>query len=276
MTRIMKQEYAPLFRRLRIKNALIITAVFLLLPAYAHAQTAVKDATTAATPSAAQSSSLKSKLEELKREIASKAAQIKNEIDKKLQNKAVFGLVLNKTEPNLELKGRNGEMKIATNEYTTYENSIPATTKTKSKLSFALKDIRQDDYLVALGDIDDNNVLTAKKIVKVSPSIATRSANTKYIWGQVEEASSSAVTILNKQSQKLTINIDNKTLFKSAEKDADLREVLVGSQIIAKIIGEEKAIFIYIIPLTQPKNNLKFASPSAKLKQSSTASSKKR
>ena len=69
------------------------------------------------TPSA----DVQSKLKALQNEIASKAAKLKNEISKKLQNKAYIGVVKSKSSNTLTLATRSGTKVVNTNQDTIYE-----------------------------------------------------------------------------------------------------------------------------------------------------------
>jgi len=97
---------------------------------------------------ASPSSEIKSKLEELKKGIASKAAKLKREVAQKLTNKSYVGTVENKTNNSLTVITKNGAKIVTINQDTV-----------------SPKTLNLKNYVAALGDIDDTGVLTAKKII---------------------------------------------------------------------------------------------------------------
>ncbi len=82
------------------------------------------------------SANVKSKLEELKKEIASKAAKLKTEVDRKLKNKAYSGKVKVKSDQSITLAANTGPKIVSVNQDTIYESkqSLPSKdSKIKSK-----------------------------------------------------------------------------------------------------------------------------------------------
>lgn len=146
------------------------------------------------------SADIKAKLEELKAEIASKAAQLKQEINKKLQNKAYLGIVKTKSETALTLVSKNGLKMVTINQDTVYESSG------KSKFSF--KTLSEDNLVAALGDIDDTGVLTAKKLVLISQS---KTEPILSIWGKTLTVSDETVTIKNREEKSIAVYITDET-----------------------------------------------------------------
>lgn len=219
------------------------------------------------------SSSIREKLEALKREVASKAALLKKEVTKKLNNKAYFGVVNIKDGEKLTIKKGDLSKSIQTNEYTIFES--------KSKKT-GLKDIVKDDFIVALGDVDDSNVLTAKKIVKLTKNPIVKRET---IWGQVKKITDSNILVKDSKGKELKIAFStkqsfstSKTEFKLGDQEASSLDLKENRVIIA--VGEMRdnlvADFIYLIPVNGilKQEKAKVASPSAKASPSASASAR--
>ena len=196
------------------------------------------------TPSA----EIRVKLEELKKEIASKAAKLKQEVNKKLQNKAYVGKVKTKTGSSLTLATQTGAKIVSLNQDSVFESLV----KTK-KLS--LKTLAEEDYIAALGDIDDTQVLTAKKIVLLPQESTAKT----FLWGQIIATSDKLVTLKDRHLKNIAVATSQ------AELKGDLK--LNQFAILTGFFNKNEifeAGFIYIIPqggFIKPK---KMASPSAK------------
>lgn len=181
------------------------------------------------TPSA----DIKAKLEQLKAEIASKAAKLKAEINNKLQNKAYIGKLQNKADTTLTLASNTGSKMVTVNQDTVFENM----SKTRTKLS--LKTLQEQDYLVALGDIDESGVLTAKKVILLSEAPTQK----KVFWGQVVSVSDNLLTIKTSDFKNIAISITPKTDLLKNPKQNDF-------VIITGILGKNEIIqasFVHIL-----------------------------
>lgn len=143
------------------------------------------------TPSA----DIKTKLEELKREVASRAAKLKQEVTKKLNNKAYVGNLKSISSSSLTLASVEGPKLVTINQDTVYESKIKTKTTRPSsggKTKFSQKTLSEEDYLAALGDVDETGVLTAKKIVLLT---TPKEDKKTYVWGQVVSASEKLFTL---------------------------------------------------------------------------------
>ena len=88
---------------------------------------------TESTASSNLSPELKVKLDELKKEIASKAAKLKLEINLRLQNKAYVGVLKSKTDSSLTLASKTGAKIITVNQDTVYESRVKSKIKSKQQ-----------------------------------------------------------------------------------------------------------------------------------------------
>lgn len=195
------------------------------------------------TPSA----NVQSKLEILKAQIASKAAKLKTEINKKLINKAYVGIIKSKSDTTITIASREGAKIVNINQDTLYE---PKLTK-----KAPLKD---EDSIIALGDVDETSVLTARKIVKLSET--NNQPKKTYLFGEVLTVSDNLLTIKDKESKNIAVSTLKITT-----------SVRMGQFIIATGVFNKNNIleakFIYITKgevKAKPKEATKSATPSPK------------
>ncbi len=203
---------------------------------------------------ATPSSSIKSKLKDLQDQIASKAAKIQQEVNKKLQNKAFIGAIKSKSSDEISLTTKDGEKKVLLTELTEY---YPKSTK------FTLASLKEGEFIVALGDVDNEGSLLGKRIIKTASS----SAKKVIYYGTVL---SKPLKIRTPQGETISINTTSKTKYKFETQDVGLTEVKETKPIIVVGTTDKEiftARFIYILPYT---TNLKIATDSAKISTSST------
>ena len=201
------------------------------------------------TPSA----DIKIKLEELKKEIASKAAKLKQEITNKLKDKAYTGSIKSKSDTSLTLATSSGPKIVGLNQDTVFNSMV------KSKQKFSQKTMTEEDYLAALGDVDDTNVLTAKKIIlSHSPKLPLNT----FLWGKVVASSDKLTTIKDRDGKSITVTNSSQTILRIND-----FVILTGRMGKNEIFDAE---FVYTIPqggILKPK---KFATPSTSPSSSSS------
>lgn len=190
--------------------------------------------------SATSSGGLIDKINSLKEEIASKASQLKNEVNKSLQNRIVVGKLMTKQEDKLNIQTKDGDKIALLNDFTLFEAG-------KSK---SLKDIALEDFVVAAGDIDDKGNLSAKKVTKANlPTNKNRQA----VFGQVQNISGTTV-ILKTKEEEIKVSTTAKTLI-MADDEIKLNDIDKGNQIVAVGTLDDKTLkarFIYLITPTNP------------------------
>lgn len=233
-----------------LANIIIIMIITIILPS-AHAADS--------TPSA----DIQVKLEDFKKEIASKAAALKQQVDKKLKDKAYVGKLKTKSEAALTLATKSGPRIVNINQDSEFESKV------KLKQKFSLKTVAEEDYLVALGDVDETEVLTAKKVILLPQS---KDQQKTYLWGQILSISDKLVTLKGRDQKNVAVSI-------SRPSDIKLNDFVIMTGTTSKNDIFE-AEFIHVIPqgvIIKPKKtaspSAQIASPSAKLK-SATASAK--
>jgi hypothetical protein len=181
------------------------------------------------TASSAAEVSLKQKLDNLKKEVASRAAQMKKDVNKKLENKVVLGQVITSASNKIIVQTKKGEKTVTVNEYTVFQNdSVSASSKKKVVIKSA-SDLARDDYIVALGDLDDKDILTAKKIVKLNKPVG----ETKALWGQISESTPSATLIKLRDGNSVTLGVNKETNVFIRGQKGSVADLLANKTVIA-------------------------------------------
>lgn len=204
-------------------------------------------------------SSIQAKLDELKKEIASKAASLKNNVNKKIQNKAYLGVIIENNTSSIKIVSIKGDRTININEYTLFQD-----TGKGAKKNLTIKDIAKDNTVVVLGDVDDRGVMTAKKVIRIPKR---EKVEPKFLWGQIQQVSNGTIKILNKDNKALNIPTTGNTLFKLGQEESSLADAKVKKFLVAHMTGKEgaeTAKYIYYIPsvgFIKPEKRV--ASPSA-------------
>lgn len=194
------------------------------------------------------SADIQAKLEGLKKDIASKAAQLKQTVLSKLKNKAYVGVVKNKSDDSITLATKNGPRLVNINEDTVFESQL------KGK-KYSPKLLATEDYIAALGDVDDTGVLTAKKVILLKPSSLPPKT---YLGGQVIAISDKLMTLKDQNAKKVAVVITSPTNVKISD-----FTILTGSFGKNEIF---KAEFVYVLPQGRILTPKKIATPSASAK----------
>lgn len=186
---------------------LIFTSPFTLYPSSLHAA----DATRSASPSA----NLKYKLKELQESIASKAAKLKNEIGNKLTSRAYVGTIQAISGTTITLSTQKGVKIVSISDFTEFRGWKKPN----------INSLADNDLIVALGDIDDTEGLTAKRIISCQDTgarcnlAAIKSARVDFeqrqiIWGRLLSSSQSLLSIRTNQNQVYNFSLAPDTAFR--------------------------------------------------------------
>lgn len=210
------------------------------------------------TPSA----DIKAKLEELKKEIASKAAKLKTDVNRKLNNKAYVGGVKTKSSTSLTLASSSGPKLVSINQDTIFESKIThPSSGGKTKKNFSSKTLLVEDYIAALGDIDETQVLTAKKIILLAqPKAGQPLAEKTYLWGKIVSKDLRLATLLDHELKNVAVSIPKDVSIKVSD-----FVIVTGTKNKNEIFEAE---FVYVIPQGGVLKPKKVATPSATLKPS--------
>lgn len=250
-----------IFKRL-VKNRIAFSLLFsLFLQLYAIPYTLYPIHATDSTPSAdpLREASIKTKLEEFKKEIASKAAALKEKVNEKLQNKVYAGVVKEVSGEIITIIDKSGEQKVKVNQDTIYANNIKASQK------YAFKYVEKEDYIAALGEVDDLNNLVAKKVILLPDSFAKKRA---VIWGKFTSLIADTATIKDRDSNNISVS------FSKVETDAKIGNFVIATGFEDK----EKQIsadFVFVIAQGGVLKPKKIATPSATPKTATTSGKKK-
>lgn len=205
--------------RIKLFFSLCLSITALFLPLAAHAAES--------TPSA----DTKIKLEQLKKEIASKAAGLKKEVSNKLQNKAFVGVIRQVTSSSITLVMGETSKLISYN-----QDTVLMQVKKKKTAP------RKEDYIAALGEVDDTGLLHAKKIILLPEP--TKKLQKIYVWGQIISISDNLYTILGRDQKGEAFFVSGDTKIKGHLKLSEI-VILSGERGKNDIID---AGFVYVMP----------------------------
>ncbi len=207
---------------------------YLIIPVYA----------VDSTPSA----DIRTKLEDLKKEIASKAAALKQQINKKLKDKAYVGKIKTKSQTALTIATKNGPKIVNVNQDSEFDSQL------KDKKIPTLKSLREEDYLAALGDVDETGVLTAKKVILLPNPAAEVKI---YLWGQVIAISDKLLTVKDRNLKTTAVSYSDYSKVNTGD-----FVILTGSFGKNNIFDAQ---FVYIIPQGGVLKPKKIATPSGQI-----------
>lgn len=190
---------------------------------------------------ASPSGSLIQKLDELKKDIASKAAEIKSAINKKVQNKAIIGEIVEIADDRLVIQTLSSEKTVNFDEFT----EIIGTGNKKIKITT----LEESDNVASLGDFDDKNNMLARRIVFLE-KLATQSG--VLIWGQIQKTTGPTINLADKSGNPETISTNSATSFFLGNSEASILDAKAEKFMIVRGTrqnnGSIRARFIYFIP----------------------------
>jgi hypothetical protein len=217
--------------------ALLFTVTYTLTPILAAT----------ASPSASPSDN-DATLKQLQKEIASKAAQYKADVTKKIGNKAFIGTVKEIQNQTLIITTKKGDQKVITDQYTNFQDSV-------TKKPIVLKDLSKDNFLVTLGDVDDQGSLTAKKVIRIK---SFQLKDQFAVWGQIQTVLPSSITLTQANDQKFSLSLDQNTTFRLGDDEASLTDVKTSNFLISLgIKNSDNSLTSSFIYLLNPSGNLK-------------------
>lgn len=200
------------------------------------------------TPSA----SIQSKLDQLKKEIASKAASLKQEVSQKLQNKAYVGAIKSISDSSILIIDKNGVKNIKVDQDTVYENRV------SKKKTLKSTDLKTGQLIAGLGEIDELDNLIAKKAILLADSSWQETYKGKTVlWGKVISTDDVIVTIKDRDGKNNAVSV----------KDIDTTIKISDFTIITGYLNKNSilnATFGYVIPQGGILKSKKVATSSAK------------
>jgi len=186
----------------------ILYSIFLILNSSVYAitpTTSPSATTTPASPSqGGPAETEEEKVLEIRQAIKDKLTEIKDKIEKK----AYVGDILEITDSTLTLSNFRGKQRVRIMEDTVIIGS--------NKKEAGLKDLAVDDRVIAMGEVDANGTLEAKRVVKAIVP-ATPAAKRITFLGTVTildpKLLQVTLTAVNNLDQTLQIKTDKNTLF---------------------------------------------------------------
>lgn len=177
-------------RKFRVQSSLfIVILVAIFLPTVYAAES---------TTSAEEKSAIETLKQTFDKEVASIAAKLAEEISKKLTNKAYVGVVKTQSESSITLAAKTGPKIVSINEDTEFESNL------KSRQKFSALNVEEEDYIAALGDVDETGVLLARKIVLLSP---TQTGAKTSLWGQIVSVSEKLATLKDRNGKNVAVSV---------------------------------------------------------------------
>ena len=118
-----------------------------------------------------------------------------------LNNKPIsyVGVITDITEETIQIKADNSSIfQISTADDTSYINGL------KKNVSISLTDLAIGDFIVAMGFMNGNKVLNAKRILITSPLSENK---VEVLWGKIESLSKTKITINknNDETQEIVL-----------------------------------------------------------------------
>lgn len=139
------------------------------------------------------------------------------------------------------LKVADQNQTVLVDQYTTFQNTL-------SSKQITFKNIASNDYLVALGDLDDSGNLVAKKIVRMDPPSLDQN---KIVKGQLQSISGQYLDVQTKQGVNQILTTGD-TTFNQDSGPIQKSNLKTGQNIVAVLIttasGVTKARSIFIVP----------------------------
>lgn len=229
----------------RLTLMTLILVVYYLLPVTVQAADS--------SPSAI----IRSKLRALQDEVASRAAKLKVEVAKSLQNKFYVGVIDQKSSKSWIIITNSGQKNIVIGDDVDYRGK-----------SFII-----GNAIAALGDVDETGVLTAKRIVKLAQN---PNLQLEVLHGEVLSKDNSLLQIKLAGGQTASVSANLQTRYKMGRDDASFDDIKLNkiiSVVSVKSTKDLKARFIYITPYSARSKIPKVSSASARI---STPSSVKK
>lgn len=218
----------------------LIIVLFLSISQSAYA----KESSPSAEPAVATNSAMQTKIDDLKKEIASKAADLKAVMDKKIGNKVFTGKISRISTDTISIDAELGARSVTVNEYTLYQDQ----SSQKIKKAFKLDSIKSGDTVIALGEVDEKSIMTAKKVIRVN-GVKLRSFS--YVFGQISKVEPQKITLKNKNGTEQVIGFDSKLVIKNEKDKGTVTDIKMTRNAIAVYPKDEatRSSLLYILPV---------------------------
>lgn len=164
--------------------------------------------------------------------------------------KAYFGTLTDLTDTTYEIRSRTGEIQLIS-----YSKETTYVRVGSSEKEVDSEDAAIGDYMVAMGYVNDKQVLEAKRIILTdSIELDTREAN----YGKIDNITSGQITITTHSGTVQTIKVNKNTTYTSFEdgKLTTIKSTLLdeGAEVIVVTLKDDTDIIgrnIHLIPTNQ-------------------------
>ena len=181
-----------------------------------------------------------SRLDILKKEIASQAAKLRSVMDEKLQNKFYKGTItqVDSSANKIMISNDDTLSTILVNEYTNYDNKL-------SPKQNSFKSLQKDQFIVALGDLDDNGQLLARKIVVTTPPTFKLSVYS----GSIESIDSQQFVVKTADNQLVTVHFAPTTTVLMKDKKEATSSLEIRKKVLVTTTDSDMvARTVYVTP----------------------------
>lgn len=178
------------------------------------------------SPSAILEEQVKEKIQERLEQVANQDLEkIKGVIEKKMGKiYAYSGLIKEVKDAALKIETSFGskEVKVAS------QAAILKVSPGKAKSEVKLEDLEVDDFVIAIGPMDSNQVITGKRLIITDTAPASQKR--KLLFGKVTEIDGQKITFKNSQQQSITVDSKTKLKINGLEKPV-VEDIQIGDLI---------------------------------------------
>ncbi len=182
------------------------------------------------------SADIQTQLKTLEQEIASKAAKIKQQISNKTQNKVFIGTVQSLTNNSITISATGSAKMVSFNQDTDWESDNP---KIKTTSVNSIKDIKPQQRIAALGDIDDTGVLNARRVTVLAPETTPK----VIIWGQVSSITGNSSQIKDKDGKVWAVSLSK------IDQNPKANDMVIVTGFMDKEGKTIDAEFVFVVPI---------------------------
>jgi hypothetical protein len=176
-----------------------------------------------ATLASAQSPTATDSATIIKDKIREKVDEELNAIKKAIAKRSYVGTISSISDLTVSIKSLTDATKTIT-------IATDSTIKLASGKEGTIKDLKVNNFIIAMGDADSNGVLTAKRVVVTSKSPTdTR----KTIYGTVTKTSATQLNLTTPAKTEIIIKTTSETKFSTQSKITSLKQIAIGDQVVA-------------------------------------------
>ena len=154
------------------------------------------------------------------------SSEFKKYVEESKKSKGYVGTVTDISEGTIQIKGAEGEiLQAGFNEDTVFVNSL------KKDVIVKNTDLAIGDYIIAMGILNGNKVLSTKRVLITSELVDEKR---EIVWGKLTQITSKKLTVTNKEGQEINITLP-KSWNGPDIKDLEENQTVITSNIL---VGE--------------------------------------